>query len=112
MLPQSLKSFNWAAFLLGPVWGLGNGVPLAILIGVAGLAVLLLTRSALWAGGLSFIAAEILIGFKANEWAWRARRWHSMEQFKRVQQAWLLWAVVITVIVSIVLALFYRQSAT
>ncbi len=110
-LPPALRRFNWAAFLLGPVWGLGNGVWQAILIGLAGAVVPWFSRSAPWVGFVALVVTLFIIGMKGNEWAWRARRWRSVEQFKRVQQGWLLWAVVIAVITLIVLSYFVRTGA-
>jgi len=30
----------------------------------------------------------IVLGLKGNEWAWRARKWESIEQFKSSQENW------------------------
>jgi hypothetical protein len=109
-LPPSLKGFNWAAFILGPVWGLGNTVVPAIIIGVALWAVLWLTYSTVpYVGAGAVVCGSLVIGYRANEWAWRARKWQSIEQFRRVQQGWLLWAVVVAII-WVVMALLLRKG--
>ncbi len=114
-LPAQLRGFNWAAFLLGMIWGLGNGVLLALLVNVAGYAALWFstrgTDSVKWMGFAAWVVANLVVGYKGNEWAWRARKWQSAEHFKRVQQGWLLWAVVGSVIVMIAFSLFFRADS-
>jgi hypothetical protein len=75
-VPPEVKKWNWGAFLLGGIWGLGNGVPIAL---------------------LSFIPffgfiMNIILGVKGSEWAWKKKRWESVEHFKRVQKIWAWWA--------------------
>ncbi len=53
---------------------------------------------------VGFIMA-IVGGAKGSEWAWRYKRWDSIEHFKRVQKKWTMWGVAIWVGV-IVLAIF------
>jgi serine/threonine-protein kinase len=109
-LPASLRGFNWAAFILGPVWGLGNAVVPAILIGIALWIVLWVTYTTVPVAGVAAVVlGSLLIGYRGNEWAWRARKWQSGEQFRRVQQGWLLWAVVVAII-WVVMALLLRRG--
>lgn len=113
-LPAQLRGFNWAAFLLGTIWGLGNGVIIAVLVNFAGIAALWFsTQSAdptKWMGFAAWVVANVFIGYKGNEWAWRARKWQSAEHFRRVQQNWLLWAVVASVLGMIVFSVFYSAE--
>ena len=100
--PQALRGFNWGAFLLGPIWGLGNAVLPAILIGAVGVVISYVTRSGnQWVSLAAAFFANVYIGIRANEWAWKARRWQSVEHFKRVQTGWLLWGVVLVVALTI-----------
>ncbi len=109
-LPAALRGFNWAAFLLGPIWGLGNAALPAILIGLASGIIPWFTRTSMpWVGYAVWLGANLFVGYKANEWAWRSRKWASAEQFRRTQQAWLLWAVIASVIVMIVFSIFLRR---
>jgi hypothetical protein len=32
----------------------------------------------------------IALGVKGNEWAWKSRRWRSIEQFKAHQRGWTI----------------------
>ncbi len=35
----------------------------------------------------------ILLGRRANEWAWQSRKFESIKQFKAVQEEWRKWGV-------------------
>jgi hypothetical protein len=39
-----------------------------------------------------FIMA-IVLGIKGREWAWKNKKWDSVEHFNRVQRRWSVWAV-------------------
>lgn len=113
-LPQSARGWNTAAFLIGPVWGPANGV----WIGVIGLAFFLIPDSlltlipdSLLTLGLRFtlyLAYGAFLGFRGNEMAWRARRWASLEQFKKVQQQWMLLALVVNLVLLFVIPILTR----
>ena len=52
------------------------------------------------------IPMAFVLGARGNEWAWRNRRWDSVEHFERVQReiaAWgvLVWAVLIFVYLAV-----------
>ena len=95
-LPQSARGWNTAAFLIGPIWGPSNGVWL----GIIGLVFFFIPSgiSVLGSLGMKFtlyLAYGAFLGFRGNEMAWRAKRWQSLEHFKRVQQQWMLLALVV-----------------
>lgn len=71
-VPPEVRRWNWGAFLLNWIWGLGNGVYIALLalIPFAGLV-------------MAFI-----LGARGNEWAWQRRRWADVASFKRAQRIW------------------------
>jgi hypothetical protein len=96
VLPAELKGWNWGAFLLGPVWGLFNGVWFALVLAVIWVLPLLprWTATPLVFGGLALI---VYLGLKGNELAWRAKRWDSVEHFRRVQQSWATWGLLVAV---------------
>ena len=100
-LPDSARGWNTAAFLIGPVWGPANGV----WFGIIGLLFLALPYVG-WPLKLTFyLAFGMGLGYFGNLLAWRARRWKSTEHFKRVQQQWMMGALVINVVVLVVLML-------
>jgi len=37
----------------------------------------------------------IVLGIKGNEWAWRNKKWESIEHFKSVQKKWSVWGILI-----------------
>lgn len=76
-LPRELRGWNWGAFFLNWIWGLGNRTYIALLM--------LLPL-------VGFVMIFVL-GAKGNEWAWKNGNWRSVEHFKKVQRAWALWGL-------------------
>ena len=79
VLPPGIKGWSWGAFLLNWIWALGNRVWLGLLCLVP---------------YVGFIMV-IVLGFKGREWAWKAKKWESVEHFNRVQRTWTKWALII-----------------
>lgn len=79
-IPPELDRWNWGAFLLHWIWGIGNGVFIALLAFVPVVGILVM---------------PFVLGARGNAWAWRSRRWTSVEQFRRVQRLWAIWGVVV-----------------
>lgn len=85
---SELKKWNWGAFLLGPIWGIGHGV----------------FRSLLTFVPIYGIYEWIMLGRQGNRWAWEKRPWDSVESFRKTQRKWAMWgAIVSTLLVLIVL---------
>ena len=78
-VPPEIDRWNWGAFLLNWIWGIGNGTYIALLtlIPLVGFVML------------------FVLGAKGSRWAWRNGRWDSVEHFKRVQRGWAIWGAVI-----------------
>jgi len=76
-VPEEIKGLNWGAFFLSWIWGIFNGVWLALLCLVP---------------CVNIVMIFVLL-FKGNEWAWRAKPWPSVEEFQRVQRLWTKWGV-------------------
>ena len=66
------KKWNWGAFFMTWIWGLGNKTYVALL----GLIPV-----------VNLVMAFIL-GAKGNEWAWKNKKWESVDQFTRIQRMW------------------------
>jgi len=81
VIPEEIRGWNWGAFLLPWLWGIGNSVWIALLALIP------------YAG----IIMAIVLGVKGNEWAWRNKRWDSIEHFKRTQSTWTKWGIGIAV---------------
>ncbi len=79
ILPEELDGWNWGGFLLTWVWAVGNKV----WIGLAALAPVPFAN----------LAVGILLGIKGNEWAWKNKKWKSIEHFSHTQRVWLYWGI-------------------
>lgn len=78
-IPAEIDRWNWGAFLLNWIWGVGNNTFIALLTLIP---------------GVGFVMIFVL-GAKGSRWAWRNGRWDSVAHFKRVQRQWTIWAVVV-----------------
>jgi Cytochrome oxidase complex assembly protein 1 len=79
-IPPEIDRWNWGAFLLSWIWGVGNNTFIALLalIPIFGQLVM-----------------PFVLGAKGSRWAWRNGRWDSVEHFKRVQRQWAIWGAII-----------------
>jgi hypothetical protein len=78
-IPPEIDRWNWGAFLLNWIWGVGNNTFIALLTLVP---------------IVGFVMVFVL-GAKGSRWAWRNGRWDSVEHFKRVQRLWAIWGAII-----------------
>ena len=76
-----IDRWNWGAMLLNWIWGIGNDTYIALLMFIP----------------LVNVVMFFVLGAKGSAWAWRNKRWDSVEHFKRVQRKWAIWAVVVYV---------------
>ncbi|NEO81656.1 serine/threonine-protein kinase [Moorena sp. SIO4G3] len=77
-VPDEIKGWNWGAFLIPWFWSMTNNV---------------------WIGLIAFVPQvgwfmAIALGAKGNEWAWKSRRWRSIEHFKAHQRGWAIAGIV------------------
>jgi hypothetical protein len=72
VIPPEIKGWNWGAFLLNWIWGIGNSTFIALLMFVP----------------FVNIVMFFMLGAKGNEWAWRNRTWRDIEHFKQTQKKW------------------------
>lgn len=79
VVPAEVQGLNWGAFLLNWIWGIGNNTWLALLCLVP---------------FVGTIMAFVLL-FKGNEWAWKNKRWDSVEHFKATQRKWAMAGLII-----------------
>jgi hypothetical protein len=102
-IPEGVKGWNWGAFVLGWIWGVCNGVPLALLQLIPFAPV--------------GIGIAVWLGLQGNELAWKGKRWESVEQFQSTQRKWHRAAMVVlailaaVVVVSFVLPLLLSNRA-
>ncbi|MEH2002070.1 MAG: serine/threonine-protein kinase [Nostoc sp.] len=86
-VPEEILGWNWGAFLVPWLWMWTNQV---------------------WYGVFCFVpqigwVMAIGLGAKGNEWAWKSRRWRSIEQFKAHQRGWAIAGILIGAPISIML---------
>lgn len=86
LVPEEIKGWNWGAFLISPFWMLSNRVGIGVLtyVPIVGF----------W--------VAIALGIKGNEWAWKSRKWESVEQFKQHQKKWAIAGIVLGISVNLI----------
>jgi hypothetical protein len=87
VIPDEIRGWNWGAFVLTWIWGAVNSVWIAFLV---------------WIPVFGFIWCFFL-GAKGNEWAWRKKKWDSIEHFKRTQRNWNIAGLILFVVWLIIL---------
>ena len=102
-LPESLKGFNWAAFLATPIWSLFNRVWIGLVASVGLAGVLYIFRVPVVFAFLLQFPLSIYFGLKGNELAWQSKKWSSTTQFARMQRTWLIIVIVLTVLLSMLI---------
>ncbi len=85
VVPAGIKRWNWGAFSLTWIWGLGNSTYIAFLAFVP----------------IFGLAMPFVLGAKGNEWAWKNRYWPDVAQFHKTQRLWG-WAGLATVLFLII----------
>ena len=81
VIPAELKGWNWGAFLMNWVWGIFNKTYIALLTFVP----------------LVGVFMPFVLGFKGNAWAWKNKKWDSIEHFRRAQRKWAMWGVIMLI---------------
>lgn len=79
VVPPEIDRWNWGAFLLNWIWGIGNNTFIALLMFVP----------------LVNLVMPFVLGVKGSAWAWRNKRWESVDHFRRVQRNWAIAGVVV-----------------
>ena len=79
-LPEGVKGWSWGAFFLNWIWGFFNKTWISLLCLVPYVGIIM----------------AFVLGAKGREWAWRNKRWDSIEHFNRVQKKWSAWGVGLT----------------
>ena len=113
--PSVLKRFNWGAFGLTFLWGLGNGAfGKTWWIIIVGLLFTISVFAAFFGGfifpiimGIVNLGVAIYFGIKGNEWAADGRAFYDNEDFVRTQKNWAIafFSIVGVSIVSVVLVI-------
>ena len=102
-LPESLKGFNWGAFLATPIWSLVNQVWIGLLASIGLAVVLLLLRVPPLAAFPIQLLLALYFGFKGNDLAWQSKKWSSTTHFSDTQRTSLLLGLAANVVLLILL---------
>ena len=90
-LPSNIKKWNWGAFWLSWLWGIGNK-----------------SVEALWALIPYFGFVWMFVcGAKGNEWAWKNKQWSSIEEYNNIQKKWAVVGNCIAAFVLILALIFF-----
>lgn len=87
-IPPGIKGWSWGAFLWNWIWAIFNNTWIGLLALIPGVNLVMI----------------FVLGAKGREWAWKNKKWDSVEHFNRVQRNWSLWGIWLA-IASLVLAL-------
>lgn len=95
-VPIEIDNWNWGAFLFNWIWGIGNNTYIAFLMFVP----------------LVNMVMPFVLGAKGSAWAWRNKRWESVEQFRQIQIKWAKWSIItyVALIVIIPILIFSIMS--
>ncbi|MFO7711807.1 MAG: hypothetical protein R6V51_01175 [Dehalococcoidia bacterium] len=89
VIPDGVRGWNWGAFSLTWIWGASNSVWISFLAFIPYFGIL-------W---------SIVLGVKGNEWAWRSKKWNSVDAFRNTQDKWNT-AGIIVFVVAILISFF------
>lgn len=89
-IPEEIKGWCWGAFGLNWIWAIFNNTWIGLLV---------------FTPHAGFIMCFIL-GIYGREWAWRNKRWESIEHFNSVQRKWSIAALIVYLIAALLTALF------
>lgn len=81
-LPSGVSGWCWGAFLLTWIWGVGNRTYRSFWVFVP------IVNLFVW----------FALGLKGREWAWRHKKWDSVEHFNRVQRKWSIAGFIIVLL--------------
>lgn len=79
--PAEIRGWNWGAFLLTWIWGLGNRTPIALLALIPGVNIVMM----------------VVLGAKGTAWAWRNETWKSTDHFRSTQKNWAIAGAIVWV---------------
>lgn len=101
-LTEVLGRWNWGAFLLNWIWGIGNRCYFGLFMFVP----------------LFGLVVPFVLGARGNAWAWRTGQWQSVAAFQQAQRRWarialLVYACVVVFVAAIffLVTLQLRRSA-
>jgi hypothetical protein len=87
-VPLEIDRWNWGAFLLSWIWGVCNNTFIALLMFVP----------------FVNMVMPFVLGARGSAWAWRNKRWASVEAFQATQRKWAWWGLAVLLLWVLLLA--------
>jgi hypothetical protein len=81
-IPAELDRWNWGAFFLNWIWGIGNSTYVALLALIPVVNIVMI----------------FVLGARGSRWAWRNRYWRDAEHFRRTQRNWAIAGLVVWIV--------------
>lgn len=100
-LPNEVKGFNWAAFLLTFIWGIPHKVWIT-LVAIP----LIWFQLPFGINWLLLLVFQLYCGIRGNEWAFRANNYKSGYEFRISQIKWTIFAILLNIAVPFIILLF------
>lgn len=76
-IPPGIAGWSWGAFLWNWIWAIFNNTWIGLLALIPGVNIVMI----------------FVLGAKGREWAWKNKKWDSVEHFNRVQRKWSVWGI-------------------
>ena len=94
--PLKLLKFNWGAFCFSWLWAVFNGMPWMILCILFGAIMVSLedtvhSDNRIWfifVRVICVLTLSVIFGIFGNRWAWKYKKWKSVQHFEFVQKNW------------------------
>lgn len=104
-VPHEILGWNWGAFMIPGLWCLSNQVWIG-----------LIAWTGTFSGGIGWLVTAGLLGTKGNEWAWKSRKWRSIEAFKAHQRTWaiagsVVWGSIFSLLGILIVAMIVNPEA-
>ncbi len=78
-IPPELDRWNWGAFFLNWIWGIGNSAFIALLALVPFVNIVMI----------------FVLGARGSRWAWENYPWRDAEHFRRTQRNWAIAGLIV-----------------
>lgn len=81
-IPAELDRWNWGAFFLNWIWGIGNSTFIALLVLIPIVNLIMI----------------FVLGARGSRWAWQNRAWRDAEHFRKTQRNWAIAGLIVWVV--------------